>query len=582
MPLPLHGHKVEKKPARLPPTISIQSSVTGACAGSTISFTAIVTNGGNAPFYEWKKNGVFAGSNSPVLTTSNLSTGDVITCELTSNASCAVPAKVTSNNIAINFLLSPSGNIVPAIAEICSGQTQVFTATGAASYQWKHNGVSIIGATSATYVANMAGQYSVMLTGSTGCSVLAGNNATLTVLPKPSGSITPATATICNGGTQILSAVGGTSYQWFQNGNLIPGATAANYIAGAAGTYSAMLFNGSCSEAAANTAIINVSATPIGTVSPATANICTGSSVELSATGGSSYQWFVNGASIMGATSDKYNATGAGVYTVLINSASCSGLAANSANITLLPLPSGSITPSAAAICSGQSVSLAASGGTTYQWLLNGAAITGATTDTYDADVAGTYSVIISDANCSAKAINTSTIIKAAQQKGITYPLVRVATNIPFPLQARPGGRAYSWNPTVDLNNPAIVDPVVTTNQNRRYLITILTPLACPVTDTLDVQVFQRPAIYVPTGFTPNGDGKNDLLKPAGVQLKELSFKVMNRWGEVVFMTKKQEEGWNGIYKGRLQPTGTYVWIVEGKDTGGTIIKEKGTTTLIR
>lgn len=69
---------------------------------------------------------------------------------------------------------------------------------------------------------------------------------------------------------------------------------------------------------------------------------------------------------------------------------------------------------------------------------------------------------------------------------------------------------------------------------------------------------------YVPTAFTPNQDGKNDLLRPlVGGFPKTILFNVYNRLGQLVFSTRKINEGWNGTYKGQPQPTGSYVWVLQ-------------------
>jgi gliding motility-associated-like protein len=133
------------------------------------------------------------------------------------------------------------------------------------------------------------------------------------------------------------------------------------------------------------------------------------------------------------------------------------------------------------------------------------------------------------------------------------------------------------------LNNPSVSNPILTTSVDATYFIRISSSSLCPVTDTLKVQVFARPGVYVPTGFTPNRDGSNDQLTPITVHIKEIkSFKVFNRYGELVFSTNQIGEGWNGIYKGLLQPQGAYVWLFEGVDNTGNSIKAKGSSLLLK
>jgi gliding motility-associated-like protein len=89
--------------------------------------------------------------------------------------------------------------------------------------------------------------------------------------------------------------------------------------------------------------------------------------------------------------------------------------------------------------------------------------------------------------------------------------------------------------------------------------------------------------IYVPNAFTPNGDGKNDILKAIPIGLKEFKyFTVYNTYGQQVFITRNPSIGWDGNFKGAKQAMGTYVWIAEGVNYKGTQLQTKGTVILIR
>ena len=87
------------------PTISIAGS-SGFCSGGSASYTATITNGGTTPVYQWKKNGVVVGTNSPILTISGLVINDDITCVLTSNLACLTSNVVTSNSVRITAVNS--------------------------------------------------------------------------------------------------------------------------------------------------------------------------------------------------------------------------------------------------------------------------------------------------------------------------------------------------------------------------------------------------------------------------------------------------------------------------------------------
>lgn len=103
------------------------------------------------------------------------------------------------------------------------------------------------------------------------------------------------------------------------------------------------------------------------------------------------------------------------------------------------------------------------------------------------------------------------------------------------------------------------------------------------VADSLVVTANCSPKVYLPTAFTPNGDGMNDLfriLRPQGQKLQR--FTIYNRWGQVVFHTSDMSRGWDGRYGGRPQPSGTYVYVVELTDLTGHPRIYHGTVILIR
>jgi gliding motility-associated-like protein len=88
----------------------------------------------------------------------------------------------------------------------------------------------------------------------------------------------------------------------------------------------------------------------------------------------------------------------------------------------------------------------------------------------------------------------------------------------------------------------------------------------------------------MPSAFTPNGDGRNDLFRvPPSLSIKITAFAVYDRWGARVFYTTDSGAGWDGTLGGQPQPSGTYVWMIEYSDllTHKTA-QGKGTVVLIR
>jgi len=86
----------------------------------------------------------------------------------------------------------------------------------------------------------------------------------------------------------------------------------------------------------------------------------------------------------------------------------------------------------------------------------------------------------------------------------------------------------------------------------------------------------------MPSAFTPNGDGVNDLFRiPPEITIQLKEFSVYDRWGNKVFTTKNAGQGWNGTISGRPQSAGVYVYVIVGTDLKGPV-STRGTFTLVR
>jgi gliding motility-associated-like protein len=157
-------------------------------------------------------------------------------------------------------------------------------------------------------------------------------------------------------------------------------------------------------------------------------------------------------------------------------------------------------------------------------------------------------------------------------------------------------GGTYQWlYPSgITLSNDLIANPTAifvpvpepgTFHPDTNYykLSVIATNQAgCVASDTIKINVFIGPTCYVPNAFSPNGDAKNNIFRPVPVGINIDYFRVFNRYGETVFETRQFMNGWDGMYKGKPQPVGAYVWLLKGKDRKGRVVEMKGTVMLVR
>jgi GEVED domain/Secretion system C-terminal sorting domain len=219
------------------PSVTITSGQGAICSGSTASFTATPTNGGFGPAYQWKKNGINVGTGA-TYSSNLLANGDIINCVMTSSLTCATIATANSNNLTVTINQTPATPTITAGGPLsfCSGGSVVLTSSAAAGNQWYKDGVILSGAVNAAFTVNASGNYTVVSTIS-GCasSVSAAVSVTVNALP--------ATPIITLTGNQLTTAAGLSSYQWYLNNAIIPGATANTYTPVVSGLYKVEVAN---------------------------------------------------------------------------------------------------------------------------------------------------------------------------------------------------------------------------------------------------------------------------------------------------------------------------------------------------
>jgi len=217
------------------------------------------------------------------------------------------------------------------------------------------------------------------------------------------------------------------------------------------------------------------------------------------------------------------------------------------------------------------------------QWFKDDIAINGANEPEYRVTKSGSYYAILSNNDgCSTTTEKQDVIIDKARP-GITYPVQYAVIDLSTPLQARNFGATALWSPPNFLDNAASYTPLFRGPTEQLYTVEITTTTGCVTVDTQLVKIVPHADIYVPSAFTPNDDERNDILRPTLMGIKELHyFRIFNRWGQLMYETKTNYDGWDGKYKGAALPTQVVVWIVEGVGVDGRVYTKKGTSTLIR
>ncbi|MBK7173457.1 MAG: hypothetical protein IPH84_09525 [Bacteroidales bacterium] len=370
-------------------SVLISPSVNPVCAGTSVTFTAVPTNEGTTPVYQWKVNGNNAGTNSATFNYVPAN-NDLVTCELTSNAVCVSGSPATSNSIVMSVdpVVTASVLISPSVNPVCAGTSVTFTAVPTnegttPAYQWKVNGNNA-GTNSATfnYVPANNDLVTCELTSNAVCvngSPATSNSIVMSVDPLVTASvlISPSVNPVCAGTSVTFTAVPtneGTTpvYQWKVNGNNAGTNSATfNYVPANNDLVTCELTsNAVCvsgSPATSNSIVMSVD--PVVTasvlISPSVNPVCAGTSVTFTAVPTNEgttpvYQWKVNGnnAGTNSATFNYVPANNDLVTCELTSNAVCvSGSPATSNSIVMSvdPVVTASvlISPSVNPVCAG-------------------------------------------------------------------------------------------------------------------------------------------------------------------------------------------------------------------------------------
>jgi gliding motility-associated-like protein len=253
-------------------------------------------------------------------------------------------------------------------------------------------------------------------------------------------------------------------------------------------------------------------------------------------------------------------------------------------------------------ICYGQTYTLNASGGVQYKWspstYLSNSNIPNPIS-TPAKDIVYTVSILADANGCGSLLSDSMRIDVTPPIKIRTFPFDTVVYEYDtLPILAIASDTDvinYSWSPAFGLNNAAINNPIVTAGSlspamgtgpygnETLYTVTGSTIAGCKGEGYVKVRIYKGPDLYLPTGFTPNGDGKNDRLIPFPVGIKELRyFRIYNRYGQLVFSTNQLHQGWDGRIGGIEQQSASFVWMAEAVTEMKKVITKKGVVTLIR
>lgn len=534
-------------------SISITASSTNICSGTSVTFTAAPTLPGTNPIYQWQKNGINVGTNSPSYTDAGLNNGDVIKCLMTSNDPCVSSPNVYSNSITmtVSSYVTPTVSISTSFTTICSGASVTFTATttnGGSTpvYQWKKNGVNV-GTNSNTYndaTLNNGDAITCILTSNASCTsspTATSNVIAMTVQQAPSIAITASSTSICSGTPVTFSATvangaSSPSYQWKLNGINIgsgtPTYTSSTLLNGDI-ISCVYLDNSTCISppgVSSNTIQMQVGSPVIPAISiTGSSTICIGTAVTFTAAptnGGTApiYQWQKNGVNV-GTNSATYTDAALNNGDVIVCILSSNAPCATSPNATSSSIvmtvnnapPSLTINSTATNICSGTLVTFSASvtstvGTPTYLWKLNGSNV-GSNSASYISGTLANGDIITCVYTDNSSCIPASGVASNTIQMQVTpsvTPTISIATSInnicigtslTFTATSNIATVTYQWKKNginVGTNSNTYTDNLLSNSDNISCVLTASGACLTSTTATsnnIPITVFPNPVI---------------------------------------------------------------------------------------
>ena len=574
---------------------TINTNTLSGCEPLTVNFT----NATPGDSYTW----YFGNGDStstilnPAVTYTNPGTYTVSLVVLNPNACNIKDSAITYITVLPRPVSSFSLNYSPCSNTITTINNSTGTLT-ANPYLWNWGDATVtstLTAPSHTYASNGTFTISLLTTGLNGCT--AKSSQTVSVLNFIPTVILP--DTICRGFTVNLNASGGTNYTWTPGASLSNSLIASPIASPSATTiYTVVIVNNTsgfpCTDTLTTRIVVNPKITSAFTYSIGACN----NNVQF--TDGSfvaptNWQWNFGDGNGSGNQNPLHFYGTAGTYTTTLissNGFECKDTVVQTISLPAFPpIAVSSFTTK----CEADTVQLNASGGDYYLWTPSAtlsnpnipnpfAFPTISTIYTVTiGNITGTdtcKSLLTTTVNINQVAYNTSSITVSANP--IVLGQSAVVTLNGFALTG-----SVTVVPATNVSVQSNTTIIITPTKPGEYTIYFTEPSGCiHILKTIYVEIVAdectEALIYLPTGFTPNGDGVNDMLFVRSNFLSEIYLTIYDRWGEKVFETNDLKIGWDGRYKGKQLDQGVYGYYLTFKCNNGKESFKKGNITLMR
>ncbi|MGA0558093.1 gliding motility-associated C-terminal domain-containing protein [Larkinella sp. VNQ87] len=436
------------------------------------------------------------------------------------------------------------------------------------NYQWRRDGINLPDANSPTLTVDEPGAYSVFVSFKTQCGKASGSqNVDITVVDLRSEL--QSTGQLCaTDGSVTLTALSGEglTYQWHQDGKAVGSAT-TNAVMSATqpGHYRVVLTQArsGCSYTTESVALTRAAPVPAAIRATQT-KLCPGATLPLEGVGGVGFVWKRDGQVVASVTDPVFMVQTPGTYVVEVTADN--GCKATSSPVVVEQIPGITVAMEAVPAVCGPDGPTYALIGTPAGGTFAGPGVSGTK---YDAKAAGighhtlTYSVPFSP-ECPAAVAQQTAVV--APIPTVLFPeeiITSSGSSLTLSPELTGDPVRFAWSPPTDLADPTEARArVVGIEDDRVYTLKVENATGCQAEGSVLITVLER--IWVPTAFTPNADGQNDVWELKGVEaFPAVEVTVFNRWGEVVYRSADgYAHPFDGTVKGEAIPPGAYAYTI--------------------
>jgi len=329
---------------------------------------------------------------------------------------------------------------------------------------------------------------------------------------------------------------------------------------------------------------------------PYTANFINTSvyGTEAGAAAHTTFTWHLgDGTTFTGVTPPMHTYADTGIYTItllMVDTTACNSPDSVSKTISIhgqRVTASFSITDS---VCEGVPIGVinTSTNVITYIWNFGNGTTSTSSSPVITFDTVGTFTITLITVNPGAcnlsDTVHATITVESGPTANFTYtPITPVPNSAVTFTNLSLNATSYSWD-FGDATTSTEANPVHMYNKTGGYNVCLnaYNGSNCPARICKTVPTDIQPIIGLPSGFSPNGDGENDVLYVRGAAIKTLDLKIYNRWGELVFETTSQSIGWDGTFNGKPQPIDAYAFVLSVSFIDGSQQLKKGNVTLLR